>query len=182
MAMPNPVNITPQKDPMSSPYPGSSSHAPFSASPTTQNLLQQQQQPQVHQQRPKRLLIFQETKSPALESAYTPVNTLGLPIAGLGPYFPGCSTTVSNLPLKVIKSFTEVFNSPRYKNWAVVAAGPYHDPSEDGKFYAVVLEQIKDQPPSDSTNSVASTGNGERNALPMAKTTIAFFRISRSRI
>ncbi|QKX56029.1 uncharacterized protein TRUGW13939_03129 [Talaromyces rugulosus] len=147
MAMPSPVNMTPQKGP-------SSPHAPFAASPTPQNLLQpqqQQQQQQNHQQRPKRLLILQETKSPALESAYVPINTLGLPIAGPGPYFPDCSTTVSNLPLKVIKSFTEIFNSPRYKNWAVVAAGPYRDVSEDGKFYAVVLEQIRDQS-SDSTN------------------------------
>jgi hypothetical protein len=119
MAMSNPVNITPQKNP-SPPFPGSS-QAPFPASPATQNLLQQQQQQQQQllQHRPKRLLIFQETKSPALESAYAPVNALGLPIAGSGPYFPGCTTTVSNLPLKVIKSFTEVFNSPRYKNWFV---------------------------------------------------------------
>jgi hypothetical protein len=121
MSMPNSVNMTPQKGP-SSPHAGS--HAPFAASPTPQNLLQQQQQHQQqqnHQQRPKRLLILQETKSTALESAYVPINTLGLPIAGPGPYFPDCSTTVSNLPLKVIKSFTEIFNSPRYKNWFVIS-------------------------------------------------------------
>ena len=27
---------------------------------------------------------------------------------------------------------------------AVVSAGPYHDTSEEGKYYAVVLEQVRD--------------------------------------
>jgi hypothetical protein len=27
---------------------------------------------------------------------------------------------------------------------AIVGAGPYHDPSEEGRFYAVVLEQVRE--------------------------------------
>ncbi|KAH8693170.1 hypothetical protein BGW36DRAFT_430908 [Talaromyces proteolyticus] len=135
MAMPHPI-LTPQKDP-TSPQPSSYNPASTITSPSSST---------PPYQRPKRLLVFQETKSSALEYAYAPVNAQGLPIAGEAPYFPGCSTTISDLPVKVIRCFTEVFNSPRYKNWAIVAAGPYHDASEDGKFYAVVLEQVRDQP------------------------------------
>ncbi|KAL1966479.1 hypothetical protein VTN77DRAFT_4401 [Rasamsonia byssochlamydoides] len=107
---------------------------------------------------PRRLLIFHETRNPQnpTETAYVAVNAQGLPICG-GPGLEFFSKPVSSglsgagggsvldLPLRVIKAFTEIFNNPRYKNWAIVSAGPYHDPSEEGKFYAVVLEQVREQ-------------------------------------
>ncbi|KAJ5160356.1 uncharacterized protein N7482_007360 [Penicillium canariense] len=91
----------------------------------------------------RRLLIFQEARNPhdSAEVVYLPVNKLGLPICGEGPELP----SILKLPLRILKVFTEIFNQPKYKGWAVVAAGPYHDTSEEGKFYAVVLEQMPPQ-------------------------------------
>ncbi|RAK78202.1 uncharacterized protein BO72DRAFT_342576, partial [Aspergillus fijiensis CBS 313.89] len=86
----------------------------------------------------RRLLIFQEARHPqTAEVVYLPVNKLGLPICGDGPDLP----SILELPLRILKAFTEIFNQPKYKGWAIVAAGPYHDTSEEGKYYAVVLEQ-----------------------------------------
>ncbi|EPS32223.1 hypothetical protein POX_d05612 [Penicillium oxalicum] len=92
-----------------------------------------------HSQPTRRLLIFQETRNPlnTAEVAYLPVNKLGLPICGDGPDLP----SILELPLHILKVFTEIFNQPKYKGWAVLSAGRYHDTSEEGKFYAVVLEQ-----------------------------------------
>ncbi|KAJ5995579.1 hypothetical protein N7481_002556 [Penicillium waksmanii] len=89
----------------------------------------------------RRLLIFQEARNPqnTAEIAYLPVNKLGLPICGEGPVLPD----ILELPLRIVKAFTEIFNQPKYKGWSVRSAGPYHDTSEEGKFYAVVLEQIQ---------------------------------------
>ncbi|KAJ5382945.1 hypothetical protein N7517_000856 [Penicillium concentricum] len=89
----------------------------------------------------RRLLIFQETRNPqnVAETIYLPVNKLGLPICGDGPELP----SILELPLRVLRVFTDIFNQPKYKGWAVVSAGPYHDISEEGKFYAVVLEQTQ---------------------------------------
>ncbi|OJJ49681.1 hypothetical protein ASPZODRAFT_128182 [Penicilliopsis zonata CBS 506.65] len=89
----------------------------------------------------RRLLIFQETRNPqTAEFAYLPVNRLGLPICGDGPELP----SILELPLRILRAFTDIFNQPKYKGWAVVSAGPYHDTSEEGKFYAVILEQTKE--------------------------------------
>ncbi|EAL90374.2 hypothetical protein KXW98_000840 [Aspergillus fumigatus] len=87
----------------------------------------------------RRLLIFQEARNPSnmSEIVYLPVNKLGLPICGSGPELP----SILELPLRILRAFTEIFNQPKYKGWAVLAAGPYHDTSEEGKYYAVVLEQ-----------------------------------------
>ncbi|CAG8168643.1 unnamed protein product [Penicillium salamii] len=87
----------------------------------------------------RRLLIFQETRNPAnaAEPVYLPVNKLGLPICGEGPELP----SMLELPLRVLRVFTDIFNQPKYKGWAVLSAGPYYDTAEEGKFYAVVLEQ-----------------------------------------
>ncbi|KAJ5951013.1 uncharacterized protein N7479_009426 [Penicillium vulpinum] len=89
----------------------------------------------------RRLLIFQETRNPqnVAETIYLPVNKLGLPICGYGPELP----SILELPLRVLRVFTDIFNQPKYKGWAVVSAGRYHDVSEEGKFYAVVLEQTQ---------------------------------------
>ncbi|EAW07790.1 uncharacterized protein ACLA_025070 [Aspergillus clavatus NRRL 1] len=92
-----------------------------------------------HSRPSRRLLIFQEARN-VNEVAYLPVNKLGLPICGPGPELP----SILELPLRILRAFTEIFNQPKYKGWAVVAAGPYHDTSEEGKFYAVVLEQMKE--------------------------------------
>ncbi|KAJ5561973.1 hypothetical protein N7461_000734 [Penicillium sp. DV-2018c] len=88
----------------------------------------------------RRLLIFQEARNPhnIAETVYLPVNKLGLPICGDGPELP----SILELPLRVLRVFTELFNQPKYKGWSVLSAGPYHDTSEEGKFYAVVLEQV----------------------------------------
>jgi hypothetical protein len=76
-------------------------------------------------QAPKRLLIFRETKNPDNqgESVFTAVNTQGLPICGAAPYFGAQSSfgAVTELPLRVLKAFTEIFNTPKYKNWYVKA-------------------------------------------------------------
>ncbi|PLN81494.1 hypothetical protein BDW42DRAFT_168804 [Aspergillus taichungensis] len=90
----------------------------------------------------RRLLIFQEARNPhnTAETVFLPVNKLGLPICGRGPELP----SLLELPLKTLKAFTEIFNQPKYKGWAILAAGSYHDSSEEGKFYAVVLEQTRD--------------------------------------
>ncbi|CAG7923170.1 unnamed protein product [Penicillium olsonii] len=86
----------------------------------------------------RRLLIFQETRpANATEQVYVPVNKLGLPICGDGPELP----SILELPLRVLRVFTDIFNQPKYKGWAVLSAGPYYDTGEEGKFYAVVLEQ-----------------------------------------
>ncbi|KAJ5275236.1 hypothetical protein N7505_003781 [Penicillium chrysogenum] len=89
----------------------------------------------------RRLLIFQETCNPqnVAEIVYIPVNKLGLPICGDGPELP----SILQLPLRVLRVFTDIFNQPKYKGWAVVSAGPYRDVSEEGKFYAVLLEQTQ---------------------------------------
>ncbi|KAJ5091857.1 hypothetical protein NUU61_006727 [Penicillium alfredii] len=91
----------------------------------------------------RRLLIFQETRNPhnAAELVYLPVNKLGLPICGDGPELP----SILELPLRILRAFTEIFNQPKYKGWAILSAGPYRDISEEGKFFAVVLEQTQGQ-------------------------------------
>ncbi|KAL6239820.1 hypothetical protein BDW75DRAFT_197473 [Aspergillus navahoensis] len=129
----------------------------------------------------RRLLIFQETplqqsQSPtnpltpnpqgvpyqvqrsAQQFQYIPINKLGLPVHGPGSLPDGLGVgSLLNLPLRVIGAFTEIFNGPKYKGWALVAAGPYNDPTlgVTGKFYAVVLEQIS---PPDGGSSSSSGG------------------------
>ncbi|KAL4782988.1 hypothetical protein BJX76DRAFT_331208 [Aspergillus varians] len=121
----------------------------------------------------RRLLIFQETplqspanpltstptshgipyQQPQAQFQYTPINKLGLPVHGPGSLPDGLGVgSLLNLPLRVLSAFTEIFNGVKYKGWAIVAAGPYNDPTlgvgspggvgGTGKFYAVVLEQI----------------------------------------
>lgn len=66
----------------------------------------------------RRLLIFQETRNPqnSAEIVYLPVNKLGLPICGDGPELP----SILELPLRIVKVFTEIFNQPKYKGWYVL--------------------------------------------------------------
>jgi len=68
-------------------------------------------------QTPRRLLIFQEARNPAntAEIVYLPVNKLGLPICGDGPDLP----SILELPLRILKVFTDIFNQPKYKGWYV---------------------------------------------------------------
>ncbi|KAL4905880.1 hypothetical protein BDW74DRAFT_177578 [Aspergillus multicolor] len=77
---------------------------------------------------------------------YLPINKLGLPVHGPGSLPEGLRVgSLLDLPLRVITAFTEIFNGVKYKGWAIVAAGPYNDPTlgvGTGKFYAVVLEQV----------------------------------------
>ncbi|KAB8255109.1 hypothetical protein BDV32DRAFT_142312 [Aspergillus pseudonomiae] len=82
----------------------------------------------------RRLLIFQEARNPqnTAEVVYLPVNKLGLPICGPGPELP----SILELPLRILKAFTDIFNQPKYKGWSIMGAGPYHDTSEEGKYYA----------------------------------------------
>jgi hypothetical protein len=65
----------------------------------------------------RRLLIFQEARNPqnAAETVYIPVNKLGLPICGDGPELP----SILELPLRVLRAFTDTFNQPKYKGWYV---------------------------------------------------------------
>ncbi|KAL1853067.1 hypothetical protein Plec18170_005649 [Paecilomyces lecythidis] len=94
------------------------------------------------QQPAKRLLIFQETKDVTNknESIFQPVNAAGLPISGSGPQMP----SMLDLPLRLLKALTELLNHNKFKGWALLGAAPYHDVSEEGKFFAVILEQIRD--------------------------------------
>jgi hypothetical protein len=66
----------------------------------------------------RRLLIFQETRNPAnaAEPVYLPVNKLGLPICGEAPELP----SILELPLRVLRVFTDIFNQPKYKGWYVL--------------------------------------------------------------
>lgn len=66
---------------------------------------------------PRRLLIFQETRNPqnTAEIVYLPVNKLGLPVCGDGPELP----SILELPLRILKMFTDIFNTPKYKGWYV---------------------------------------------------------------
>ncbi|KAL2817823.1 hypothetical protein BJX63DRAFT_429518 [Aspergillus granulosus] len=91
---------------------------------------------------------------------YTPVNKLGLPIHGPGSLPEGLGLpSLLSLPLRVLNAFTEIFNAPKYKGWAVVAAGPYNDPTLGaGKFYAVVLEMVEKAEP--GSGSVMGSGMG----------------------
>ncbi|KAB8069079.1 hypothetical protein BDV29DRAFT_58401 [Aspergillus leporis] len=101
----------------------------------------------------RRLLIFQEARNPqnTAEVIYLPVNKLGLPISGPGPELP----SILELPLRILRAFTEIFNQPKYKGWAIMSAGPYHDTSEEGKYYAVVLEHVQgNTQPQDSPSPV----------------------------
>ncbi|KAM0105001.1 hypothetical protein ACP6JE_000326 [Aspergillus fumigatus] len=61
----------------------------------------------------RRLLIFQEARNPSnmSEIVYLPVNKLGLPICGSGPELP----SILELPLRILRAFTEIFNQPKYK-------------------------------------------------------------------
>ncbi|KAJ5107450.1 hypothetical protein N7456_004125 [Penicillium angulare] len=86
----------------------------------------------------RRLLIFHEGRTNTGEVGYTPINKLGLPICGDPPEMP----SILELPLRTVTYFTDLFNLPKYKGWAILGAGPYRDASEEGKFYAVVLEQL----------------------------------------
>lgn len=65
----------------------------------------------------RRLLIFQEARNPSnmSEIVYLPVNKLGLPICGPGPELP----SILELPLRILRAFTEIFNQPKYKGWYV---------------------------------------------------------------
>lgn len=65
----------------------------------------------------RRLLIFQEARNPSnmSEIVYLPVNKLGLPICGSGPELP----SILELPLRILRAFTEIFNQPKYKGWYV---------------------------------------------------------------
>ncbi|BDD54773.1 hypothetical protein MPDQ_006686 [Monascus purpureus] len=105
----------------------------------------------------RRLLVFQETRNPQnmSELVYIPVNRQGLPICGSGPELP----SILELPLRIVKAFTDIFNHPRYRGWAILSAGRYHDSSEEGKFYAVVLEQV--QPVQQMQTGTVPTGTGE---------------------
>ncbi|OXV09839.1 hypothetical protein Egran_02397 [Elaphomyces granulatus] len=97
-----------------------------------------------HYQPPKRLLILQETVNPQnqAEPMYMFINAQGLPICGPGPELP----SILELPLRTLKAFTVIFNGPKYQNWAIVGAGRYDlKTSDEGKFYAVVLEQVREQ-------------------------------------
>ena len=71
-----------------------------------------------HSQATRRLLIFQETRNPqnVAETVYLPVNKLGLPICGDGPEMP----SILELPLRVLRVFTDIFNQPKYKGWYVL--------------------------------------------------------------
>lgn len=66
---------------------------------------------------PHRLLIFQETRNPQNpnEFVYLPINKLGLPISGPGPELP----SVLELPLRILRAFTDIFNQPKFKGWCV---------------------------------------------------------------
>jgi hypothetical protein len=65
----------------------------------------------------RRLLVFQEARNPSnmSEIVYLPVNKLGLPICGPGPELP----SILELPLRILKAFTDIFNQPKYKGWYV---------------------------------------------------------------
>lgn len=65
----------------------------------------------------RRLLVFQETRNPQnmSELVYIPVNRQGLPICGSGPELP----SILELPLRIVKAFTDIFNHPRYRGWWV---------------------------------------------------------------
>ncbi|KAA8652076.1 hypothetical protein EYZ11_005564 [Aspergillus tanneri] len=124
----------------------------------------------------RRLLIFQEARNPqkATETVYLPVNKLGLPICGPGPELP----SILELPLRILKAFTDIFNQPKYKGWSVVSAGPYHDTSEEGKYYAVVLEQARDQlHPQDSTDSLLHRLDWDSKKLLIFRKDGAQFRL-----
>ncbi|KAJ6145091.1 hypothetical protein N7470_008986 [Penicillium chermesinum] len=86
----------------------------------------------------RRLLVFQETRNPQNQSeiVYLPVNKLGLPICD-GPELP----SILELPLRILKVFTEMFNQPKYKGWAVLSPVLTMTRQRRGSFYAVVLEQ-----------------------------------------
>ena len=73
----------------------------------------------------RRLLVFQETRNPQnnAEIVYLPVNKLGLPICGDGPELP----SILELPLRILKVFTDMFNQPKYKGWYV--SSPLHIPN-----------------------------------------------------
>lgn len=64
---------------------------------------------------PRRLLIFQEARNPQnpSELVYLPVNKQGLPITGAGPDLP----SILELPLRILKAFTDIFNMPKYSGW-----------------------------------------------------------------
>lgn len=66
---------------------------------------------------PRRLLIFQETRNPhnSAELVFQPVNKLGLPLCGDGPDLP----SILELPLRILKACTEIFNQPKFKGWYV---------------------------------------------------------------
>ncbi|KAL4796373.1 hypothetical protein BDV19DRAFT_80609 [Aspergillus venezuelensis] len=96
---------------------------------------------------------IQQQQQSQPQFTYIPINKLGLPVHGPGSLPEGLEVgSLLSLPLRVISAFTEIFNGVKYKGWAIVAAGPYNDPTlgvgspggvgGTGKFYAVVLEQV----------------------------------------
>ncbi|KAL2832142.1 hypothetical protein BDW59DRAFT_115867 [Aspergillus cavernicola] len=129
-----------------SPLQSSHSHNPLSPTTPIQNQQQQQQQPLPYQTSP--------------QFTYTPVNKLGLPVHGPGSLPDGLGLdSLLKLPLRVLNAFTEIFNAPKYKGWAIVAAGPYTDPTlgnGTGTFFAVVLEQVG----ASSSSSLQEVGMG----------------------
>lgn len=71
----------------------------------------------------RRLLIFQEGRNPQnpSEQVFLPINKLGLPITGPGPELP----SILELPLRILKAFTDIFNQPKYKGWYVPLLVPF---------------------------------------------------------
>lgn len=78
----------------------------------------------------RRLLIFQEARNPQnpAETVYLPLNKLGLPICGPGPELP----SILELPLRILRAFTEIFNQPKFKGWCVFSSLPIVMPCAGG--------------------------------------------------
>lgn len=83
----------------------------------------------------RRLLIFQEARNPQnpSELVYLPVNKLGLPICGPGPELP----SILELPLRILRAFTEIFNQPKFKGWYVSPCSVYSMRCVDVCIYGV---------------------------------------------
>ena len=98
------------------PQPGTPT-VPFQTSPTASSSTTSPTTTPTPIHPPRRLLIFQETRNPQnpSELVYIPVNKQGLPITGPGPELP----SILELPLRILRAFTEIFNMPRYSGWYV---------------------------------------------------------------
>ncbi|RWQ93679.1 hypothetical protein C8Q69DRAFT_508907 [Paecilomyces variotii] len=93
----------------------------------------------------KRLLIFQKTKDPTntYGTTFKLVNVSGLPISGPIPPM----SSMLELPLRLLKALTDLLGLVRFKGWALLGAAPYNDISEEGKFFAAIVEQIREPVP-----------------------------------